>query len=132
MATNPSICIIANQEVLQNVLAGKQSIYGSFACHAYGLVVGCSCPSNRADRPVCDSLAWRVRFMERVEELMSDHTFEEFKSIVDQLKPKARRDVLDYSVFLVWTQTRAPSNWLSVLRGGWLWVAWKVEKLVKP
>jgi hypothetical protein len=61
---------------------------------------------------------------------MSDQTFEEFKNIIDQLTPAARNDVLDYSTFLVWKQTHKPAPWRNVLRGGCLWVGWKIKSFV--
>jgi hypothetical protein len=58
---------------------------------------------------------------------MDEHIFDEYKNLIDQLNAEARRDVLDMSVFLVWKQTHNPAPWRNILRGGWLWVAWKVK-----
>lgn len=59
---------------------------------------------------------------------MNEPTFEEFTNVIDKLEPKARRDVLDIAVYLVWKQTGTPAPWRSVIRGAWLNFVSKIKK----
>jgi hypothetical protein len=46
---------------------------------------------------------------------MDDKNFEEFKTIIDQLTPDARRDVLDYSIFVGLMVGIVMGTWFVVL-----------------
>lgn len=57
--------------------------------------------------------------------------FEDFFNVIEKLNKQARRDVIDFAVFLTWKETRKPAPWLSVIRGAWLYFAFEVEKLLR-
>lgn len=47
--------------------------------------------------------------------------------IVGELPPEAQRDILDVAVYLIWCQTGKPAPWKNVIRGGKLFIIYKMQ-----
>jgi hypothetical protein len=58
-----------------------------------------------------------------------DENYELLFNIVDKLEPAGRRDVVDVAIYLIWRQTGKPAPWRNVIRGGMLYMQFKMQSL---
>lgn len=119
----------------KNVLDGKQSNYGLFDYFDHGPGLGIVDLSNRLGHFDRAALGRHFYFVAGVEKHMSDvipsSTYEDFIKVIDKLVPKAKQDVLDFSVFIIYRQTRKPAPWRSVLRGAFLFYSYKISMVAQ-